>query len=116
MVKNQAFRAKNSDLDIVFINAWNEWAEDCHLEPDMKFGYQWLEAVSTVQQLAKEMQIDTCQDRVEHLKVGSKITKRYHVYMVNKKVVLIFHVFYIDVFRDIFESVRQMVRLLLSSA
>lgn len=43
------------DERMVFINAWNEWAEGNHLEPDQRFGHGFLEATKNA--LEKELLI-----------------------------------------------------------
>lgn len=56
-MKKLFLKAQKNGSPFIFINAWNEWGEGMYLEPDEKFGYHFLEALSQARDDVSRMQV-----------------------------------------------------------
>ena len=47
-IVNYTRKNQNNEEQLIFINAWNEWGEGCHLEPDKQNQFRYLEICKKV--------------------------------------------------------------------
>ena len=88
----QALKQRTEDKRIIFINAWNEWAEGAHLEPDQRYGFAWLEAVRVALSRHSSHEVT---------RTGTLARKD----RARSRVAIVVHAFYVDVFDEILDLV-----------
>ncbi len=81
---------------VVFINAWNEWAEGAVLEPDMRLGHAWLRATSDALRGAADDIVKGDSARGAGQAVTSPVARPC----------VVIHAWYVDVFADLLTTLQ----------
>lgn len=77
-----------SEQGLVFINAWNEWAEGAHLEPDLRFGKGFLTEVR--ESALQPLSVQAARRAVNRLVPGTRDAQSGNSISVNTKGILSF--------------------------
>lgn len=80
---------------LVFVNAWNEWAEGAHLEPDRKHGYAYLHATANVLQRYQKPNA-----------VSNIIHSLQKKYQKRSNTCVVIHLYYPDLSKDLIARIK----------
>ena len=51
----ESVKGKDEDHRVIFLNAWNEWGEGNYMEPDLKWGHGYLDALKSFLKMNEEL-------------------------------------------------------------
>ncbi|SHM87676.1 Methyltransferase domain-containing protein [Caldanaerovirga acetigignens] len=88
-----ALEDPDPEKHIVFINAWNEWGEGAHLEPDRRFGYAYLQATADV--------LEQLSSSKPSVFIDHSILKDLGSVPATSEVAVILHLYYLDLWEEI---------------
>ncbi|WP_051173185.1 glycoside hydrolase family 99-like domain-containing protein [Thermodesulfobacterium hveragerdense] len=109
----KTFEAKFPEERLVFINAWNEWAEGNHLEPDRKHGYAYLQATAEaiLENLPSDVKVK--KPKVMLFKKGQRIFyENIDLNQIIKQadLAVILHLYYPDLWEEFKQYLRNLTR------
>lgn len=84
--------------DMVFINAWNEWAEGTYLEPDKKYGYSYLNATANV--IREFYKKDST--------IILEVEKSKNNFNKTSDAALVLYLYYEDLFEDFYQFLKKL--------
>lgn len=77
----------HGNAGLLFVNAWNEWAEGAHLEPDQQYGYSYLESLRMA--------------RVRHKVMEACRSPKQKEFPEVSEIAIIIHAFYPEILEEI---------------
>jgi lipopolysaccharide biosynthesis protein len=78
----------------VFVNAWNEWAEGTHLEPDRKYGYAYLKSTMLALQSSSKQKNSAVSETRDYIQPFGQLVRQYDT-------AVILHIYYPELWDEI---------------